>query len=196
MSRGGSRIGAGRKKLSGLYQEPTKPVRLPIRHIETVKKFLDELYKSFEPRVVDTSIKNLSMTSLDFTSVPLPFFSSAVSAGFPSPADDYVDAPLDLNQYLIHHPSSTFFVRVNGDSMINAGIQHDDVLVVDRSLTPKHNDVVIAVLNSELTVKRLIKEGHRLALKPENPKYPITEITSDDAFNLWGVVTSVVHRFR
>ena len=117
-----------------------------------------------------------------------------VSAGYPSPADDYFDGPLDLHQHLITHPTATFFVRVAGESMREAGIHSGDVLVVDRALTPSNGSVVIAVVNGELTVKRLSMRHGTLMLLPENQQYaplPITEIT---AFEVWGVVTYVIHR--
>ena len=88
------------------------------------------------------------------TGIKRPLFSSGVSAGFPSPADDYIDRQLDLNELLIKKPAATFFIRVAGDSMIGAGIHHDDILIVDRSLEPANNKIVIAVVDGELTVKR------------------------------------------
>jgi len=102
-------------------------------------------------------------------SLKLPLFLSSVKAGFPSPADDFVETRLDLNEYLIDHPEATFFVRVSGDSMIRAGIHTGDILIVDRSLEPKNNDIVIAIIDGEFTVKRLKKYGDRVFLVPENP---------------------------
>lgn len=130
------------------------------------------------------------------TTIFLNLYSSSVQAGFPSPADDYVEKTLDLNDHLIDHPAATFFVRVSGDSMMGAGIHHDDILVVDRSLQPKDRDIIIAVLNGELTVKRLkVGEGGTI-LRPENPDYPDISIHEEMDFCIWGVVTSVIHRFR
>ncbi len=125
--------------------------------------------------------------------VKLPLFLESVSAGFPSPADDYLERRLDLNEHLIKNPASTFFVRVNGDSMINAGIHTGDILVVDRSLDPKHNNIVIAVIDGDLTVKRLSIDKTKISLLPENPKYPKIEITTEMNFEVWGVVRSVIH---
>ncbi|WP_010304068.1 LexA family protein [Candidatus Odyssella thessalonicensis] len=127
--------------------------------------------------------------------VYLTLFSSRVQAGFPSPADDYAEKSLDLNEHLISHPAATFFVRVSGDSMIGAGIHNDDILVVDRSLKAKHNSIVIAVLNGELTVKRLKIYPDKCVLAPENPAYKNIVITPEMDFTVWGVVTSVVHQF-
>lgn len=129
-------------------------------------------------------------------SLKLPFFTSQVSAGFPSPADDYLENPLDLNQYLIRHPAATFFVRSSGDSMIKAGIHNNDILIVDRSLEAKNGSIVIAVINGELTVKRLYIKGKNMILKPENPHDPDFVLTQDLAFQIWGVVTSVIHEFK
>ena len=127
------------------------------------------------------------------TRVVRPLFSTGVSAGFPSPADDFIEQRLDLNEHLIKHPASTFFVRVAGDSMEDAGIHHDDILIVDRSLHPKDRKIIIAVLDGELTVKRLIKNGNGWRLKAENAAYPSLDITEDQQFEVWGVVTYAIH---
>lgn len=123
----------------------------------------------------------------------LPLFLESVSAGFPSPADDYMEDKLDLNDLLIKNPASTFFVRVVGDSMINAGINSEDILVVDRSLEPKDGSVVIAVINGDLTVKRLGYSNGKIYLVPENPNFKRIEITKEMCFEVWGVVRSVIH---
>lgn len=124
---------------------------------------------------------------------PLPLAVSSVSAGFPSPADDYLEGTLDLNQHLIKHPAATFFVRVTGDSMIDAGIHDGDLLLVDRSLEVADGKVVIAVINGELLVKRVRKVDTRLFLLPENQAYRPIEVQEEMDFELWGVVTHVVH---
>jgi DNA polymerase V len=123
----------------------------------------------------------------------LPLFLAKISAGFPSPADDYIDKNLDLNEYVIKHPSATFFVRVKGTSMINAGIHNGDILVVDRSLEPAHHKIVIAVLDGELTVKRVRKAGDHLYLMPENDDFEAIEVTEETDFQIWGVVTYAIH---
>ena len=120
-------------------------------------------------------------------------FIVTIPAGFPSPAEDYVEGPLDLNRHLILHPAATFFVRVKGDSMIGAGIHSGDLLIVDRAVTAIHNSVIIAVLNGDLTVKRLYRVGEILRLMPENPDYPPIEIPPGTDFEVWGVVTKVIH---
>lgn len=120
-------------------------------------------------------------------------FSATVSAGFPSPAADYEEGKLDLNRHLIKNPPATFFVRVTGDSMIGAGIHSGDLLIVDRSLEPKNNNVIIAALNGELTVKRIHLHGGKITLVPENENYAAQKIEGDMEFEVWGVVTNVIH---
>jgi DNA polymerase V len=120
-------------------------------------------------------------------------FKSGVSAGFPSPAADYEEGKLDLNKHLIRNPAATFFVRVNGDSMIGAGIHTGDLLVVDRSLEPADKSVVIAVVDGELTVKRIRIRKGKITLEPENENYPAQQITECVEFEVWGIVTNVIH---
>jgi len=122
-----------------------------------------------------------------------PLVVSSVSAGFPSPADDYIEGRLDLNQHLIRHPAATFFVRVDGDSMIDAGIHPGDILIVDRALEPKDRNVVIANINGELTVKRIRIKYKKILLMPENENYPPLPIPAGMDFQVWGVVTYVIH---
>lgn len=124
-----------------------------------------------------------------------PLFLSGVSAGFPSPAEDYIDRRLDLNELLITNPAATFFVRVAGDSMTGAGIHHDDILIVDRSLDAGNGKIVIAVYNGELTVKRLVRDTSSIRLVAENPAYAPLVIDEDNGCEIWGVVTSVIHQF-
>ena len=122
-----------------------------------------------------------------------PLFTASVAAGFPSPADDYIEGKLDLNSYLIKHPAATFFVRVEGDSMIEAGIHSGDTLIVDRALEPVENNVVIARINGELTVKRIRKDSGKLFLIPDNSQYEPIRIDEEMDFEIWGVVTNVIH---
>ncbi len=141
----------------------------------------------------DGSIKSI-FKSDPKTRLVRPLLGSDIPAGFPSPAQDYIEDRLDLNEYLIKHPSATYFVRVDGYSMLEAGIFPDDILIVDRALEAVNKKVIIAVLNGELTVKRLIIENGIYYLKPENPEFDIIEVTSDDQFSVWGVVTYVIHK--
>ncbi len=124
----------------------------------------------------------------------LPLYLTPVAAGFPSPADDYVEQDLDLHSFLVRNPAATFFLRAEGQSMINAGIHDGDLLVVDRSLEAAHNRVVIAALDGELMVKRLVRRQGRVWLLPENPEYPEVDITEREHVHIWGVVSYVIHK--
>jgi DNA polymerase V len=126
-------------------------------------------------------------------STELPLFASPISAGFPSPADDYVEKKLDLNDHLVRNWQATFYLRVSGDSMIGAGIHNGDLLIVDRSLTATHKKIVVAIVQGELLVKRLLCVNGKVSLAAENPNYPPIEITPDLGFEIWGVVTNVIH---
>ena len=126
---------------------------------------------------------------------PLAFFGSRVEAGFPSPADDYLEGGLDLNEHLIEHPAATFFLRVSGDSMTGAGIHAGDILIVDRSITPGDGKIVIAAVDGELTVKRLCRRGGQIRLLSENPRYPPININTGQDLHIWGVVIHAIHSF-
>lgn len=123
----------------------------------------------------------------------LPLFVGKVAAGFPSPADDYVEKTLDLNELLIQKPAATFFARAQGESMIRAGIHHNDILIVDRSIEPIPGKIVICALNGELTVKRLDRNNGQWQLKAENPDYADITLFDDLDLVIWGVVTNVIH---
>ena len=125
----------------------------------------------------------------------VPLFTESVAAGFPSPATDYCESRLDLNELCIKHPAATYFVRAQGDSMIGAGIYPGDVLVVDRSLTAKHGDIVIVALNGELTVKKL-ETKPTLRLVPMNSQYSPVEIPEETEIEIFGVATTAVHSLR
>lgn len=126
----------------------------------------------------------------------LPLLSFSVSAGFPSPADDYTEENIDLNEYLIQNPFSTFFIRVKGHSMINSGIQDQDLIVVDKSLTAKPGDIVIAIIDERFTVKRLEKKDNIFYLKAENPNYPDLHLKNYSNMQIWGVVIYSIHNCR
>ena len=125
--------------------------------------------------------------------LPLPLFSGKVAAGFPSPADDYVEKTLDLNELLVQKPAATFFVRAQGESMLGAGIHPNDILVVDRSIEPVPGKIVICALNGELTVKRLQRDNEHWQLKAENPAYADIVLHDELEMVIWGVVTNVIH---
>lgn len=172
--RGGFRTGSGRPKGTGKFGEATKPLRVPESLVDEVLAFVAN---RGEPLLAS----------------PLPLYTCAVSAGFPSPADDYVEKTLDLNEHLIKNPPATFFVKVTGDSMVDAGIFDGDLLVVDRSLEPRHHKVVVAALDGQLTVKRLYKKAGEMWLMPENSAYEPIEVTAELTVTIWGVVTNVIH---
>jgi DNA polymerase V len=117
-------------------------------------------------------------------------------AGFPSPADDYKENILDLNELVIHNPGATFYVRVRGDSMKGAGIEAGDVVVVDRAITARHNAVIVALINGEFTLKRLYNTNNTLYLVPEHPSYETIKIVEGMEFQVWGVVTYCIHKVR
>ncbi len=126
----------------------------------------------------------------------LPLYVCRISAGFPSPADDYIDKKIDLNEHLIKNPSSTFFIRVKGDSMIKAGISDGDLIVIDRAKDAVHEDIVLAVVQGEFTLKRILLEDGRVTLKPENDGYKNIEINESMGFEIWGVATNVIHSLK
>lgn len=142
--------------------------------------------------------KSLTIIGNAALSVPglqrLPLYLTAVQAGWPSPADDYIDQQINLHELVVRNPPATFFLRAAGDSMLGCGIHDGDLLVVDRSVDAAHNRVVIAALDGELLVKRLIRRANRAWLAPANPEYPEIEITRREYVHIWGVVTHVVHR--
>lgn len=178
---GGQRPGSGRPK-----GEPSKVIRLPVSLVPTVQALLNT---RSNPDGVLSPWPNPPV-------IKRPLFGHKVRAGFPSPADDYVEALLDLNEHLIEHQEATFFVQATGDSMIGAGIRDGSLLVVDRALEPKHGDIVIAVVDGELTVKRLEKRRGRIRLVAENPAYAPIEFKDGQELTIWGVVTSVIQRLK
>jgi len=187
--RGGVRKGAGRKKDSGLYAESTKVVRIPISRISEVKNFL-----------LNTKKTNFSIVDVIQPSIQKPIsitlFSHKVPAGFPSPADDHAESRLDLNEYLINQAESTFFVRIKGDSMVDAGILDNDIVIVDRSKSAAINDIVLASIDGEFTVKVLTKNNTGPYLMPANKEFKPIYIEEGSQFEIWGVVTGSVRKFK
>ena len=132
--------------------------------------------------------------------VPVPYITAHIPAGFTAPTDDHLDTALDLNDVVVRHPEATYFVRVEGDSMVDAHISDGDILVVDRSLEPRNGDIVIAALEGVHTVKRLRLTGgngqRQVFLEAANPAYPPVKIEEESDLVIWGVVTHVLHTFR
>ena len=207
---GGKRCGSGRPKGTGKYGEPTKAIRVPEGSINHIKSFLENDYHPTTkptPQKASSNITNLHTTSnvsvlatanQNFTEdkQSFPLFSSKVAAGLPSYADDDLDDSIDLNDYLVQKPNSTFMLKVQGMSMRDAGILPDDILIVDRSERATHNKIVIAALDGELTVKRLYRRGDIVKLLPENPDYPEIIIQKESQLIIWGVVVGSFRRFE
>lgn len=152
------------------------------------------------PQLIDTlpreEAKRITTPSPIASGQSSPLYGHAISAGFPSPADDYVESKLDLNQLLVRNKAATFFLRVKGDSMTGAGIHDGDIIVVDRSITPADRSVVVAVIDGELTVKRLLIKQGVAELHAENPQYAPLRFQQDQELTIWGVVTSAVHTVK
>ncbi|GAA4235321.1 translesion error-prone DNA polymerase V autoproteolytic subunit [Postechiella marina] len=122
------------------------------------------------------------------------FFDAGIAAGFPSPAEDFKEQRLSLDRELIKNKEATFFARVSGQSMIGAGLEDNDLLVIDRSIEPINNKIAVCFLDGEFTVKRLRVDKDEVWLQPENPNYPIIKITDDNDFVIWGIVTNVIKK--
>lgn len=192
---GGKRPGAGRKPGSGNYGEATTVMRVPASHAGTVRDFLSALHTKRRTEGQDNVAAVFEPAESD-RHLTLPLYTTKVAAGYPAPADDHVDKRLNPSEYLIEDDTATFFVRVKGDSMVDAGIFDDDVLVVHRSRVPQIGDIVLAMLDGEFTVKTLgqSKQGPRLI--PANQNYPIIEVRDGQTFDVLGVVTGSMRKFK
>lgn len=193
-NRGGKRDNAGRKPGSNAYGEPTAAMRIPVSQTPVVRDFLEALKQKRTVSALDNVAATLYLEASDRV-LALPLFTTKVAAGFPSPADDHVEQRLNPNDYLVQNDTSTFFVRVKGDSMIDAGIFEDDVLVVDRSRDPKVGDIVLAALDGEFTVKTLGRSKTGPRLTPANKNYPVIDIKDGQSFEVWGVITGSMRKF-
>ncbi|MHB1944295.1 MAG: LexA family protein [Metallibacterium sp.] len=195
---GGRRPGAGRKPGSGSYGEPTQPLRVPQSQVPTVLAYLEHWRTGTAlPLEPGTAVARdpQPLASSVGTTGPIRF-SAAVPAGFPSPADDYVQECIDLNRHLIRqgHEAATFILRVEGWSMLGAGIHDGDEIVVDRALTPSEGRIVVAVVNGQLTIKRLrFREGQPVLIA-ENPHFADRTFAEGEELEIWGVVTRVLHK--
>lgn len=191
---GGSRPGAGRKPGSGPFGEPTQPVRIPASEVGTVVEYLAAVreQRALEAEGVRaTDPRGVGGERV----VHIPVLGCQVPAGFPSPADDYVEDVIDLNTHLIRkgHEAATFVVRAKGFSMIGAGIHDGDEILVDRAIDPVDGMVVVAAVNGELLIKRLRIRAGKLVLVSENPHYPERIIAEGENLEIWGVATRVLH---
>lgn len=144
-----------------------------------------KIYKSEKLEIfsVDTSVK-----------MELPFIDTGVSAGFPSPAEDYIEQRIDLNGVLIKNPSSTFYAKVKGNSMKGAGVYDGDIVIIDKSLVPSQDSLLVCFLDGEFTLKKVKKVNDDLFLIPENPDFKPIKINPESDFRLWGVVTYTIHK--
>lgn len=188
MSRGGFRPGAGRRKNSGSFGEKTVARRIPESLAPALDNYLATIALSLKP---SDNVK--SILPAREASQRLPFFTSRIAAGSPDHGDDQQEY-MNLNDHLIPSPTSSFMVQVTGDSMMDAGIHHDDLLIVNREISPKDGHVVIAAVNGEMTVKQLALKGNQITLMPANPDFTPLTITESMDFRIWGVVTSVIHQ--
>ena len=197
---GGPRPGAGRPKGSGRYKEPTKAIRVPEGSISYIRNFLDNYpdVTQIGPaiQIGPATDSAAAKSSTNVTRLEIPLYSSKVAAGLPSPAEDHIEETLDLNDYMVRRPDSTYMLRVEGESMKDVGILPNDILVVDRSLPPVHNKIVIAAIDGELTVKRLFHRGGLIKLLPENSAYQEIELESEADLVVWGVVIGSFRRFQ
>ena len=185
---GGLRLGAGRKLNSGIYGEPTKVIRVPESKVVDIKRYI---IKSETNNIFD-----IKATKSLLSYQPLKLFEHKVPAGFPSPADDHIEKKLDLNDYLIKQKEATFFVRIKGDSMIDAGIHDNDIVIVDKSQKASNGDIVLASIDGEFTVKLLSSYKSKYRLLAANEKYKPIEINESMQFEVWGVVTVAVRKFK
>lgn len=183
---GGRRAGAGRKRSA----EPTITIRVPVSSKETVLQWVQQL-KTASNVCIPAWMEVVGLAQQPAPQL-YPRMSHSVRAGFPSPADDYVEKRIDLNEELIQHREATFFLRVRGHSMIGAGIDDGDELIVDRAIAPEHNRIVVAAVDGELTVKRFYRRNDVIKLMAENPQYPDIEFKSEQEMVIWGVVTRVI----
>lgn len=191
---GGKRPGAGRKPDGG-QAEPSIVMRVPVSQTGTVRDFIAALQKKRQHEAQHNVIE-LSQLVPDARVMTLPLYTTKVVAGFPSPADDHVEKRLSPSDYLVQNDSATFFVRVKGDSMIDAGIFENDVLVVDRSVEARVGDIVLAILDGEFTVKTLGKSKQGPRLMPANKNYPVIEVKEGQTFEVCGVVTGSMRKFK
>ena len=195
---GGKRKGAGRKLGTGKFNEPTVVARLPISQAPIIKDFLAAYQRKKMLSGLDT-VTEFMLPALEIKSIKLPLFSSKVPAGFPSPAEEHVEKRLDPSEFLIDQKDATFFVTVQGYSMIDVGLMPGDVAVIDRSKIASVGDIVLALVDGEFTIKILNRTKDRTPrLLPANSSgvFSPIEIKEGMAFEVWGVVTGSFRRFK
>lgn len=167
--------------------EPTTVIRLPLPIADIARRIAQRGLRTREiAGFLDVEARSCAA---------IPFAAVRVACGFPSPADDYLDAPLDFNELLVKNPSATFAVRLESESMTGAGMLPGDIAIVDRSLNAKNGDIVVALIDTEFTVKRLLQHGAGVTLKAENPAFADIEIAEGQSFEIWGVITGIARKF-
>lgn len=155
------------------------------------------MLQSFFAALLLLCIMKIEVHNIDISSsIALQYADEGIRAGFPSPAQDYMQQAIDLNKELINHPSSTFYGRVVGDSMKDEGIEEGDILVIDKSLEIMDNDLAVCFIDGEFTVKRVKIEPDTAWLIPSNPDYPLIKVTKDNDFMIWGIVTYTIKKNR
>jgi len=170
MARGGKRKGAGRPKGTGKFGEPTKAIRLPISMIDRIMQYIAQ------------------------KGLVLPIYTTQTQPAALSQAEDTQSETFDFIEHLIKNSSATFLVKMTDDSMTGAGIMPNDILLLERGAEPTHEDIVLAVVDGEFTIKRLVRKPNRIELKPENPKYQPIKIDDESELNIWGVVKHAIHQ--
>lgn len=195
--RGGKRLGAGRKPWSP-FKEHTVAMRIPVSQAPNVRDFLEALKRKKQHEAL-ANVANIAQPALNLSAIALPLYASKVPAGIPSPADDHVETRLDPNDFLIDQKDTTFFVTIQGESMLDVGLLPGDKAVVDRAKLPVVGDIVLAMVDGEFTIKTLAcKKDGAPKLLPANStgKFQAIEITGEMQFEVWGVVTGSFRRFR
>jgi DNA polymerase V len=179
----------GRPSGTGRYREPTQVLRVPRSQVGAVQGYLQAFRRASGPgagELIGPVGSNGRPRRL------LPLMAWPVRAGFPSPAEDYQESAIDLNEILAPNTAATFLLRVRGESMTGAGIDDGDVLVVDRSLEPAHGRIVVAVVDGEFTVKRLSRRGGAVTLEAAHPDFPVIRLQEGQELTVWGVVTRII----
>ena len=191
---GGRRPGAGRKPGNSMAQ-PTTVIRVPVNTVKIIKNFVSTLTGEHALQT-HAGFSDLIQFVRAKRHIVFPLYTSKVAAGFPSPADDHIEQRLSPSDYLVENDTATFFVRVKGDSMIEAGIFDNDVLVIDCSRTRQTGDIVLAMLDGEFTVKILEQSKKGVNLIPANRNYSAIEIKKEQSLEIWGVVTGSMRKFK
>ena len=172
--------GGSRSRSGPLPGPPTRVVRLPVPIAEFARKLASQQKPGDVAAVFDLESR---------TALRVPMMAWSAACGFPSPAEDYIDKPLDFNELLIEHPAATFAIRIAGDSMTGAGIFSGDIAVVDRAREPANGSIVLALVDGAFTVKRYRIKDNAVWLQAENPTFADIQITGEQSFEVWGVIT-------